>query len=458
MNSGATSAPSLQRDAADLANDEHFLRAVSGLAASQVVVADSAIYSSSGVKLLEKGARVDSRLYAQLIQHRLAGALDDQLTTSNPVDVTCLEAQVLLLSGANPLGRLLVRSLGQRQHLLLEALRHMKWAQHASFKMTVMRHHLPQLFEHSILMMMVSVSLAIKQGMAARDCADLAVAALLHDVGMLYMPVSWQNPRHKLTHDEQRQLAAHTITGMLVVRAAKAYSREVEDAVLEHHERLDGSGYPRLLKAEEISPWGRILMLAEVVSAFYGKYQDMPAQRLSLMLRMNHSRFDTALMQHVFAMLAQDAALQTQQSMPSGEAVREVVGALGGLFQHWQQCKRQLPEGWQSMPGARACMYVELRLQSLQKSLAESGSHPRQQVDWQQLFEEDPSSTHELMLIYSEALWQVEHCVEACLRRWPNLLHAIAPVDRALAEWLKASRKVFAQKHMAAQSVATLGN
>ena len=43
--------------------------------------------------------------------------------------------------------------------------------------------------------------------------------------------------------------------------------------------RMDGSGYPRALLGADITPMGRILLLAEVVAAFYEKYDDMPAQR-----------------------------------------------------------------------------------------------------------------------------------------------------------------------------------
>lgn len=78
--------------------------------------------------------------------------------------------------------------------------------------------------------------------------------------------------------------------------------------MLEHHERMDGSGYPRGLPGAEISPMGRILLLAEVVTAFYEKYTDMPAQRLSLVLRLNHRKFPAALVAHVLPLLQEDVA------------------------------------------------------------------------------------------------------------------------------------------------------
>lgn len=427
---------------ASLINDPHYLQAVSNLADTQEVVAGSAIYAASGVKLLDTGARIDHRLYERLKLHQLPIPIDDQLQVQNAVDIPSLEAQVMLLSGSTQLGRQLSAHLGAQQYMLMEVLRHMQWPQQASFKMTVMRHHLPELFEHSILMMMSTVFLAVKQRFSVPDCAELAAAALLHDVGMLYMPPSWKNAKHKLTAQERKQLAAHSITAMLVVRETGVYSRRVEDAVLEHHERLDGSGYPRHAKGDEISPWGRILMLAEVISAFYSKFTDMPGQRLSLMLRMNHSRFDATLTQHVYDLLAQEEPNAADGPAHTSTEVRQVVATLATVMQHWALCKRKLPEVWQSLPDAAAVSYVDTRMQSLEKSLAESGSHPRQQADWLKMFEEDPSSMQELVLINKEALWQVESCVEACVRQWPQLLQPQGPLDTIMEDWLVNSRMV----------------
>ncbi|MBP9942493.1 MAG: phosphohydrolase, partial [Comamonas sp.] len=139
---------------ASLINDPHYLQAVSNLADTQEVVAGSAIYAASGVKLLDTGARIDHRLYERLKLHQLPIPIDDQLQVQNAVDIPSLEAQVMLLSGSTQLGRQLSAHLGAQQYMLMEVLRHMQWPQQASFKMTVMRHHLPELFEHSILMMM----------------------------------------------------------------------------------------------------------------------------------------------------------------------------------------------------------------------------------------------------------------------------------------------------------------
>lgn len=427
-----------------LYNNTHFLRAVCDMAQQEKVRATETVYASDGSKLLDQGAWVDAQLYPRLMQHRLGQPIDEVLALSNAVDVPTLEAKVMVLSATHPLGKQIKVFLEGQHHLMLDVLQYMKWPAQASFKMSVMRAQMPDLYEHSLLMMMVALSLAIKNNYSTVECAELAAAGLLHDVGMLYMPLSWMDPQHKLTPQEAKQLAAHSITAMQVVRSTGVYSRRVEDAVLEHHERLDGTGYPRGLRGDDISRMGRTLMLAEMVSAFYGKYQDMPAQRLFLALRMNHQRFDAALMQQVFTLLDMPQLtpgyLQTSQSSP--KQVREVIASLAAIAQRWSSTKRRFSGHWPTFKGGRAGVYIDNRLQALEKSLAEAGSHPLQQVDWQQLFQEDPSSMTELLLINKEALWQIDNCVNTCIRRWPQVLQPSTDFEQGLHDWLVNAREI----------------
>ena len=127
MNLPTTGDSETPLDPSALSNDAHYLRAVTQMADSQVVVAESAIYSEGGIKLLDKGVRIDSRLYERLIQHRLAGEVDDQLTTSDAVDVHCIAAQVQRLSGSSLLGQQLVQWLGDKHPRLVQVVQHMKW-------------------------------------------------------------------------------------------------------------------------------------------------------------------------------------------------------------------------------------------------------------------------------------------------------------------------------------------
>jgi hypothetical protein len=278
----------------DAADGPHYLRALTDMADRRTVVADAAIYTDNGIKLVEKGARIDSRLYDRLVQHKLREPIDRHLSIDMPVDGAALLAAAQALIEQDVLLGAMAQAVGAAARLLAP-LRSVPLPGPMACKLTVMREQRPELFEHSLRMMTIAVFLGIKGGMTERDCIALAAAALLHDLGVLHMDPAWSDPDHKVVGPQRKHLVAHPITAMLMIRDAQVYPRATEVAVLEHHERMDGSGYPRGLAGADITPMGRVLLLAEVVAAFYEKYDDMPAQRLSLVLRLNHRKFPAAL-------------------------------------------------------------------------------------------------------------------------------------------------------------------
>lgn len=68
------------------------------------------------------------------------------------------------------------------------------------------------------------------------------------------------------------QLLAHSQASARLLEPHHVYPRELVRAITEHHERLDGSGYPRGLDGEAISAWGRVLSITEVVSAMFDDF------------------------------------------------------------------------------------------------------------------------------------------------------------------------------------------
>ena len=418
----------------DTADTPHYLRALTHMADRRTVIANAAIYTDNGIKLVEKGARIDGRLCDRLVQHKLREPIDRHLSVENPVDVPALLAASQALTEQDALPRMLAQRMGSNARLLAP-LRSLPLPAPMACKFTVMRDQRPDLFQHSLQMMIVAVFLGIKSGLSERDCTALAAAALLHDLGVLHMDPAWSDPGNKVVGAQRKQLVAHPITAMLMVRDTGAYPRAVEVAVLEHHERMDGSGYPRGLAAADITPMGRILLLAEVVAAFYEKYEDMPAQRLSLMLRLNHRKFPSALVAHILPLL-QEETTRESAIMPLGDDAPHQNELLAEAFAYWDQLKAALfPEVGAKAPENSAFAFADSRLQALQKTLIEAGSHPQQQSELMAQLQDDAIGMAEVALVGREALWQLQSILNAIHRRWPRLSERASPADAAVADW-----------------------
>ena len=305
-----------------------------------------------------------------------------------------------------------------------------------------MREQHPVLFEHSVRMMLAAVYLGIKSGWSDRECVPLATAALLHDIGVLHMDPVWHDPANKMTAVGRRQLMAHPITAMLIIRGQNMFPRVVEQAVLEHHECMDGSGYPRGLQGDQISLMGQILMVAEVVAAFFEKYaNEAAAQRLSLTLRLNHRKFPAALIACLLPVL-QIRAVQTDVQVTPAD-VERLIEQLSTAFGDWDTRRAGLsPEAAES----EACAFVAQRLSALQKTLFEAGSHPQQQAEALQYLQGDEQGLAELALLGREALWQLQGIVDATHSRWLTLEHSPQAGDQAVVQWRDACAVRLAQR------------
>jgi len=87
---------------------------------------------------------------------------------------------------------------------------------------------------------------------------ELGQACLLHEVGMLKLPSDLRRATRTLTPDEKKALSTHTLLGYRILKGVSA-PENVALAALEHHERIDGSGYPRALAAPKISEYALII-------------------------------------------------------------------------------------------------------------------------------------------------------------------------------------------------------
>ncbi len=103
-------------------------------------------------------------------------------------------------------------------------------------------------------------------GLPQETLEGLEVSGILHDVGKVYVPAEILSKPARLSHMEMGIMKSHSEVGFEILREV-TFPWPVARTVLEHHERLDGSGYPGGLKGKEISLEARILAVADVVEA-----------------------------------------------------------------------------------------------------------------------------------------------------------------------------------------------
>ncbi|MCE1237533.1 MAG: HD domain-containing protein [Hyphomicrobiales bacterium] len=132
---------------------------------------------------------------------------------------------------------------------------------------TVRRHH-GGTYRHSLLVTGVAVGFGTELGMARADVERLACAALAHDVGKVRVPIDVLDKPARLTAEEYELVKRHSEWGWwFLAGACRRPDPDFLDAVLHHHEALDGSGYPHGLVGAEISDLTRVLTICDVYAA-----------------------------------------------------------------------------------------------------------------------------------------------------------------------------------------------
>lgn len=98
---------------------------------------------------------------------------------------------------------------------------------------------------------------------------ELGIAGLLHDIGKLFIPINIIVKPGRLDEIERILINSHPASSAYYLRENyTSISEDVIWGVAEHHERLDGTGYPRHLKGDEISLIGRIVAIADIFEAY----------------------------------------------------------------------------------------------------------------------------------------------------------------------------------------------
>ena len=124
--------------------------------------------------------------------------------------------------------------------------------------------------DHALAVCTLSLTLGYHSRLPRPALYELGVGALLHDVGQTRLPMALLNKATHLEAQEREQLERHPELGAEIIRAMADLPASAAQVALCHHERLDGSGYPRGLKGEAIPLYARMVGLVNIYDDLTG--------------------------------------------------------------------------------------------------------------------------------------------------------------------------------------------
>ncbi|WP_425446952.1 HD-GYP domain-containing protein [Dethiothermospora halolimnae] len=177
-------------------------------------------------------------------------------------------------------------------------------------------------YTHSVNVALYAMLIGKWLKLRQTDIKKIILAGLLHDIGKSKTPPHILNKRGRLSPHEFEEMKKHTIHGYNISKNVYNIDKNVQQAVLMHHERIDGCGYPLGVKGNQIGLYARIIAVADVYDALTSKrvYKDKmtPFKTFDEMIKMGYGHFDAKIMLTFFNNLT-NYYLGSKVKMDSGE-------------------------------------------------------------------------------------------------------------------------------------------
>ncbi|BBI30610.1 HD-GYP domain-containing protein [Cohnella abietis] len=142
---------------------------------------------------------------------------------------------------------------------------------------------------NSVFCAMTSYQLAKWNKFSEKDLLPIAMAGLLHDIGNVRVDSTILNKPSHLTPEEIQEMRQHTVYGFRLLEGSTSMNQGVWLAALQHHERIDGSGYPMKVKGEKIHPYAKIVAIADMYHAMTSNRNYRKAESPYLVLEELHA-------------------------------------------------------------------------------------------------------------------------------------------------------------------------
>jgi len=200
--------------------------------------------------------------------------------------------------------------------------------------LTKIKHQDEYTAEHCINVAILAASFGKHLGLLEGEIRNLALCGLLHDVGKTRIPLEILNKPASLTPEEFGIMKHHTTHGRTILAGTKNYLNTAVDVAFSHHERMDGSGYPLGLTAQQIPYFAKIIGLVDAYDAItsdraYGRGR-ASMQALDIINKHRGTQFDEELA---------DAFIQMIGIYPPGSIVEMVSGEVGIVVESYPEHK-----------------------------------------------------------------------------------------------------------------------
>lgn len=428
------------RDEVSNTVNSHFLDHVVASSASHELIATQDIIAAGGVKLLPRGSRIDATARDRLLEHKLLKPFEESVQVLDGVSAEQIEAIAQQLLERHALLAALCD--GFRVQPVPAALAKIQLSRPVRSLLTIYGEYRDARFEHMVGVAMLSMALGRRMFPSEVDRHRmLAIAGLVHDVGELYVDPKCLERGAPLDPVQWRQIVTHPVLAYRVLRNMDGIGAEAAQAVVMHHERLDGFGYPRGTSGTALPLNAQILGAAEWLMALIESGRT-PLARASVATKLMPGEFNADLLQVIVLAARSSDKMKLEMAGPSSllDALPRIEFLIG-VSNRCMQLRPWLDERIAESSGEfkRALESSSQRMRRVHTSFTSTGLNVEDPAALlRELSSLDDAQVHlEITTIVREIEWRVQEVVRECLLRGALMKPEENAVLRELVDRIK---------------------
>ncbi|RYY76106.1 MAG: HD domain-containing protein [Gammaproteobacteria bacterium] len=232
------------------------------------IAAGQDIYDAKDVLLIPKDTPITSQIAATINGTRLKTPIEECVRFGSELDSVQLEQHFISTMEKDDL----LTAINEHQNIASFIGGYL--AAYEKFpllkqKITVMALAMPEIFLRTLYCSWFSLLIAKEMRFSERGCVDVFLAGLSHDIGMLHLDAHVLEKKSQLSPQDWNHIQEHVLISAALLKQMQGMPNDVVEAVYEHHERCDGTGYPKGKVESELTYGGKIVGLADSLIGIY---------------------------------------------------------------------------------------------------------------------------------------------------------------------------------------------
>ena len=394
----------------------HYMEHLAQVNETQDVITSNDIYNTNGVLVARKDMNIQHETARRIAQHKLVTAIEQQIVISNSITISSLIQSFEEIYTQAPDIKKIHDAFGFEKDLH-EIFSYQPLHPVLLQKLTVLKNQKPLLFTQSLFCAWLAALIAREMHMLSLDLYSVSMAALVRDVGLLHLPPVLLEKTSTYTPQDWHVMQSHSIVGSILIQNANGMPATMARAVIEHHERYNGVGYPKAVEGKQLYLLGQIVALADSVAAL--RFKKLTVERnvrdITPFLQMNAEAFHPTVYAMMHTILGKSSLSRTRTSIAKTYMV--LITQLHGNALELQRAVNMLanlpPEliDPNNHQGRHGKMLAKIIIQVL-RVIIKSGMVGDEIITWLGVKKSSPEEVDmedlcEMELMQSELLWQL---------------------------------------------------